>query len=371
MAAAVSVLVPWRPDDAERDRAWEYVRAWWGEHHPGWQVVTGGCPDGPWRKALAVADALKQADGEVLVVADADVVSFGIAAAVEQVSAGRAPWAIPHGLVYRLTAEATQLVYDGDPLQPDQAPADLSRPPYRGVEGGGLVVLPRTTYERAPLDPRFAVWGQDDEAWALALTTLAGPAWRGSAPLRHLWHEPAPRQTQRIGNRAGWALYGRYKQAARQGHQSMDLLVAQYRGVTWDEETMDILGPGWDDTPAGRIGDSPVKFVSEKYADLHIPTIGVRFRDGKAEVSTRGAIAYLRSPWMRKRGVRLASEVEESNPAPAATSSGAESNSASRDGVAQLGGGWWNVVVDGHVVDKVRGKAAAQRRLQALASGAA
>lgn len=52
----------------------------------------------------------------------------------------------------------------------------------------------------------------------------------------------------------------------------------------------------------------PLRFVSVKYPDLHIPTIGVRFVDGAAEVTTRGAVAYLQTPMMRRRGVMLAEE---------------------------------------------------------------
>jgi hypothetical protein len=226
-AAAVSVVVPWRGGDPERERAWAYVSQWWVATHPGWQVVTGECPVGPWRKAAAVADALAKAAGELLVLADADVISPGCGDAAAAV-AGGAPWAIPHRLVYRLDAEATQAAYQGQPLTSD--PQRLTQRPYEGYAGGGLTVLTRETYEQVPLDPRFASWGQEDASWALALRALAGEPWRGDAPLWHLWHEPQDRLNRHVGNAENWALYVRYCYAAKSGTQAMRALIDEARG---------------------------------------------------------------------------------------------------------------------------------------------
>lgn len=60
-----------------------------------------------------------------------------------------------------------------------------------------------------------------------------------------------------------------------------------------------------------------MKFISERYPDLHIPTIRVQFRDGVAEATSRGQIAYLLSPWMQRRGVRPADDIPTEVPAPA------------------------------------------------------
>lgn len=58
-------------------------------------------------------------------------------------------------------------------------------------------------------------------------------------------------------------------------------------------------------------GQPAMLFVSEKHDNLSVPTIGVRFVDGLAEANTRGAIAYLQQPHMRRRGVRLATAEEQ------------------------------------------------------------
>jgi hypothetical protein len=227
----VSVVVPWRSDHGPRAVVWAYVSAWWREHHPDWQLLVGEQPDGgPWCKAAAVAAALPSATGEVLVVADADVICDGVATAMGAITVPPdAPaWAVPHRRVYRLTAAATTVVLAGGPMpdpgtaaaraagrRPEPAGVEAS---YTGVAGGGIVVLPRDLYEAVPLDPRFVGWGQEDESWAWALTVLAGKPWRGTADLWHLWHPPVPigdggRMTRAVGNPAGYALMRRYLSA--------------------------------------------------------------------------------------------------------------------------------------------------------------
>jgi hypothetical protein len=79
-------------------------------------------------------------------------------------------------------------------------------------------------------------------------------------------------------------------------------------------------------------GPTIMLFKSTQYDNLSIPTIGVKFKDGYAEVTTRGGIAYLQQPHMQRRGVRPATPEEQSTwygsgdvvaePAPAAPPAG-------------------------------------------------
>lgn len=203
----VTVVIPWRAGCPHREAALSWVVARWRK--AGYEPVIGRAPSGEWRKAAAVAAALPAAGSGVLVVADADVWTDGIGAAIEAVAAGES-WAVPHGKVHRLTRAATSATLAGDPLG-----GLLEQPAYRGVEGGGIVVLDRGLYAEVPLDPRFQGWGQEDEAWAVALRAVAGLPWRGDTPLWHLWHPPQPRMSRRWGSRMGMALYRRYRHAAR------------------------------------------------------------------------------------------------------------------------------------------------------------
>lgn len=215
----VSVLVPARLDRSRRD-LWEFLRPRWEKL--GYEIVEGSCV-GPWRKALAVADALSRASGEILVVADADVWCDGVPEAVDRVKAGAA-WAIPHYLVRRLTLPATLEVLSCGSWPVRRGTTTYAQPPYPGRPGGGLVVLRRDAYERVPMDARFAGWGQEDESWALALGTLLGRPWRGTADLWHLWHDPAPRQSRTVGNQVSLNLHRRYMTANRQPKKMSALL---------------------------------------------------------------------------------------------------------------------------------------------------
>lgn len=221
---AVSVLVPWRPTP-DRAPVWAALRARWATAHPAWEVVEGICPDGPWCKGIAVADALSRADGDLLVVADADVWCDGVAAAVERVRQG-AGWAVPHHEVLRLSEAATARLVAG-PWPTSRSGLSYEERPYVGHPGGGMVVLARAAYEAAPIDPRFTGWGHEDDAWAVALRRLVGREWRGVDDLLHLWHRPQPRTSREAGSdesRQLWLRYGRARDAA-----GMRALVDEFR----------------------------------------------------------------------------------------------------------------------------------------------
>ena len=215
----VSVIIPWKGGCPHREAALGWAAGRWSE--AGYDVVIGETM-GEWCKATAVADALPAVGAELLVIADADVWSPGIDAAVDAVRSGAA-WAMPHGPVRRLTHAATCDVLDGADPGPGM---DLVQPPYAGWPGGGVVVLPRGLYEQAPFDPRFVGWSGEDESAAHAWTCLAGPPWRGTAPLWHLWHPPQPRMSRRWGSPEARALAGRYRASAR-SPERMRALVAE------------------------------------------------------------------------------------------------------------------------------------------------
>lgn len=228
--ATVAVVVPFRGGCPYRERAWAWVRDQYAEHHPTWEVVEAAAPGGPWRKGAAVSATFEAANAEIVVQADADCWTEGLATAVRAVADGAA-WAIPHRDVHRLTEAATTDVLGG--AEWDTAPTEQA--PYKGLPGGGIVVATRRVFESVPLDPRFAGWGQEDECWAMALETLLGPPVRGDAPLLHLWHPPQERMTRRRGSLENWSLRSRYF-AARGDSTAMRALLEEFRA---DHFTLD------------------------------------------------------------------------------------------------------------------------------------
>lgn len=247
--SSVKVVVPYRGDSGgPRDVVWSFVDGWWSGAYPGYEVLVGapfpptraGEPEPtPWVKATAVAAALalpRPNPDDILIIADADVLPGpDLERAVAMVGSGRHAWAMPHRRVHRLTPLATEKVLSTGFL-PDPPPVDLRsshRPravdptldiheSHNAAVGGGMVVLPMSLYEQCPLDPRFEGWGQEDTAWGMALTVLAGPPWKGHDPLWHLWHPKMARgrglsgsaKTMRgIGSRESLALFHRYRRA--------------------------------------------------------------------------------------------------------------------------------------------------------------
>lgn len=177
----------------------------------------------PWNKAEALLAALRRSRAQLVVIGDADVWCEGLPAAVEAVERG-ARWAVPHRGVFRLSEAGTQQLFDG---ATDWERLELAQPPYRGTVGGGYVIAPRHTLLDIPLDPRFVGWGQEDESWGLALTALAGPPWRGRAPLVHLFHPPQDRMSRRWGSLESRRLAQRYAEAHRRGEMAQIIQEAQ------------------------------------------------------------------------------------------------------------------------------------------------
>lgn len=218
------VIIPFQPDGGQRDRVLGYVVKRWVQ--AGYDPSVGQSnPDEPWCKSRAVGTMFDATDAEILILVDADVWcdENAILNAVTQVDTGGYDWAIPHGSVYRLDETSTNAIINGGPLL-----GTTERVPYLGIEGGGLVVIRRTLYEQAPIDPRFIGWGHEDQAAGVAWRTLAGAPWRGEAKLWHLWHAPAPRLQAGTGSRESRLLLMRYLECQNRP-DAMRSLIAEAR----------------------------------------------------------------------------------------------------------------------------------------------
>lgn len=230
------VLIPWRPGDAHREAACRWVTDRYRDL--GWNVIYGTPPDGPWCKALAIADALRHATSDRLVIADADCFTPVVADAVAALDTHR--WAIPHGLVYRLHQAATAGLLAGGSCAIDPPASALDNRPYHGTRGGGVVAIRRDTYLDVPLDPRFIKWGGEDHSWGIALERLAGRPWIGKGRLIHLWHPPqgeapdrrGPQAKVLIPDDANRALDHRYRDA-KVSTRRMQALVNEAKEATW------------------------------------------------------------------------------------------------------------------------------------------
>jgi hypothetical protein len=212
----VAVLIPYGNGTPWRKRALEHVMGWYASELEKPRILLGFGGQ-PWCKAQAVADAVAKAVEPVVVIADADCITPGLKQAVRAVQQGAA-WAVPHLKVYRMSQQASRHIFDG--VHPGSLTGKnvwLDQSPYKGYEGGGITVLRRETYLNCPIDPLFRGWGQEDEAWAMALNGLYGPSWRGKAPLYHLWHEKPARVSRYAGSAESMARLREYKEARIHG----------------------------------------------------------------------------------------------------------------------------------------------------------
>ena len=214
------IIIPWRAGCPYRG----LVLDWLVQAHKslGRTVILGELdPDQPWSKAEAVRAGLDQSTAQVIVMSDGDVWVDTLEDSVDMLHAHT--WVTPFTFVHRLSPAATSTA-----LQTGDLSGSLQQREYRGVPGGGMVVMHREDYEMAPLDPRFVGWGQEDEAWGDALTTILGRGGRNPNSLYHLWHPPQERQNRAVGSEASRTLRNRYSRAKRIPG-AMEALVAEFQ----------------------------------------------------------------------------------------------------------------------------------------------
>lgn len=218
----VSILVPYGPAGAERERAWAWNEQRWRRLLPEAELVVAS-PDhvgvpGEFNRPLAINRAAEIATGDVFVIADSDtaVAEEPLFEATWLVWKQNVPWVLPQRYV-RLD-EATSdawLRQEPESEPPASWPDGVAEEWPANVSGN--VVVTRENFEAVGgFDERFKGWGWDDGAFACAVSTLCGD------PLRlvghfawHLWH-PRPPEDSVWGPYAArqQQLGGRYVEAS-------------------------------------------------------------------------------------------------------------------------------------------------------------
>jgi len=224
----VAVLIPVSSHlDEARGWAAHYVEGHYEHFHPSWDVWIQPI-EGTWNKPAALNRAFTEAraaDHDIVILADADSVvpPEDLETAVRWAQEGRA-WCTPHGDVYRLTEAATRLFSAQFRSDFELAyRAKLTRPTYRGIPGGGIVVVRSEVYaDVRGLDERFEGWGGEDISFGMCLKTLHGAPGRVGAPLVHLWHPPAAPHGR--GSIASEKLVARYTAASGYGERMRSLV---------------------------------------------------------------------------------------------------------------------------------------------------
>jgi hypothetical protein len=201
----ISILVPFRADDAGRAATWAWLKRYWTWALPGAELIVGRDDGVPFSKSCAVNDAAKRATGDVFVLMDADAYLAAEAVthvAMELRSSHARTWCMPYKGFWRINRGRSQDLLDTDPRQAMQ----IRLPPKpENVQGGkaaweyayhlrafcGLcMVLPAAAFrEVGGMDPRFRGWGSEDSSFGMALDTLWAPRrYCDDHEAAHLWH---------------------------------------------------------------------------------------------------------------------------------------------------------------------------------------
>lgn len=181
----VSILIPWRGGDPQRERVFEYVLAQWAQLPV--QVCIGEDDlDGPFNCSRAQNRAFKLADRRYLYMVGADTVPNrnSVFFALNHL---REPLYEPWIPVFSETAYYSQLSTNRILLGADPAdePLDYTLPFCTGP-----VALTRDAYvATGGMDERFSGWGYEDAAFRQTLAGLFGAPPALPVTARCLWHE--------------------------------------------------------------------------------------------------------------------------------------------------------------------------------------
>jgi hypothetical protein len=205
----VVVGMPWRPQPG-RTAAHDYVRDWWEQHFPYFEVVEVDTAHEPYNLAAArnlAVHAAEKRRADVVVITDADTVVATAATIDRCVYAayrdGRMH--MPFRTYRYLTEAETADLYAG-----------RSGPPTTGIgnaNGGVHVVRPDAYWRAGGSDERFSGWGGDDDQLVAATTSLIGLR-RHPGLAFSLWH-PAVRDIGSERHRSNADLARRYWRAIR------------------------------------------------------------------------------------------------------------------------------------------------------------
>lgn len=178
----VSVLIPWRGGDPQRERVFEYVLMMW-EKLADDVCVGEDDPTGPFNCSRAQNRAFRQAKYDKLIMIGADTVpSIDLAPTAYNRLDTESWFPLFHQTAY-YSQESTDRILSG---------AVRAAEPYDYVLPfcTGPVALTRDAYvATGGMDERFSGWGYEDAAFRQTLAGLFGAPPAHPATCRCLWHE--------------------------------------------------------------------------------------------------------------------------------------------------------------------------------------
>lgn len=196
MKVNVAAIIPYRPEDRERERNWECTRLQW--LRLGWKAYIGDHDGQPFSRSRAINNAAKQAgDVDVFCIADVDFL-FGGDQAEEaaEVAFRECAHVVPYSTMHVLGPAETKKVRDG------QSPETVPILDSFSLSWVCAAMVSRELFERVKgFDERFIGYGEEDLGFVASTGTL-GVKMRVNGLAYHLSHgEPAKDHPLRQQNR--------------------------------------------------------------------------------------------------------------------------------------------------------------------------
>lgn len=200
----ISVLVPFRSDNGQRDILWNHCRKLWSVLPV--ELVIGEDPltDHPFSFARGINNAASKATGNIFIVFGADQLPDWdrIEWAAQQLETHQ--WCALYANTTGYGQTSTNAILSG--YLPDRVPHGSWAPFCTGI----IAVRAESWVN---FDERFEGWGGEDVAWRMTLEALYGPAPEPTGTLKCLFHEPASKEH----TDSNYALIGEYMTAVKNG----------------------------------------------------------------------------------------------------------------------------------------------------------
>lgn len=198
----LSVLIPWRSDQGQRERVLRSLMPAW--RRIGAQVCIGlDSGEGPFNCAQALNNAYRQARYEHLVMFGADCVpDLEVLTEAERRLKTGEPWFPLFDSVGYYSKDSSARIMSGEPCH--DFSFESSVPFCTGV----LAVSRHAMTEIGGMDERFVGWGMEDTAFRRSLMNVHGDRSAIRATLRCLWHEDGGRGQASAEN---WRLIREYE----------------------------------------------------------------------------------------------------------------------------------------------------------------
>lgn len=210
----LSILVPWRAGDPDREKAWSYIQGYWQGIQDDFsfkiEVIQGEeSGKGPFNCAQAINSAFNVAAGKFVAIYGADCLPSHESLErtwFELYHKGR-PWVPMYSTVEYYNKEVSHDIYNGaDPVCCDTDPS--LRVPFQTA----FLAMPKSVYKATGgHDERFVGWGAEDSAFRRTLAVMFGDQMSIDLPMHCLWHATG----HRVMSRANYDLVREYEQIHR------------------------------------------------------------------------------------------------------------------------------------------------------------